>query len=279
MKFCLLLASLSTVLGFQITSQSQLTHVRACDHLVAALTVLDVEETAQRDIGTMEEWATAYGVQRCEGFQMTATNNENEPLDVGVMTTVDLPAESPVVFVPNEIILSANRAMEEIGCIDAAENLFAKLGASDQIPQFYLFLKILIEYEMGPESFYYPWLNSLPRYFSTGASMTHFCCSDCLPPLVGNLALKERSRFRQFFKSLDFCDFLSNDTKSYKKLAKWVFNIVHTRSFPDGYGDVKIAPLADYVRIESHTSILNANCFYRVLTPDILFIVFFAVQP
>ena len=220
--------------------------------------VLDIEETAERDIMTMDEWATACGVQRCEGFQLIPTNQEDEPLDVGVMTAVDIPAESPVIFVPNEMILSANRAKDEIGTILEAEELFAKLGVREQIPRFYLFLKILKEYELGEESPYYPWLNSLPRYFSNGASMTHFCCSNCLPPLVGSLALMERTRFRQYIKALNlYCDFLSNETKVHKQLAKWAYNIVYTRSFHDGYGDIKIAPLADYVRFIS--------CFVFVL--------------
>jgi len=210
-------------------------------------TTTDLEETAQRDIASMDEWASACGVERCQGFQLVATNKENEPLDVGAMTTVDLPAESPVLFVPSHIIISADQSKNEIGYIEAAENLFYKLGTIDHTPYFYLFLKLLIEYELGEESLWYPWLNSLPRYFSTGASMTHFCCQDCLPPLVGNLALSERTRFRQFFKSISYCDLISQYTKADKKLAKWAFNIVYTRGFEDGYGDVKIVPFGDYV--------------------------------
>lgn len=210
-------------------------------------TTTDVEETAQRDIASMDDWASACGVERCQGFQLVATNEENEHLDVGAMTTVDLPAESPVLFVPRHIIISADQAKNEIGYIEAAENIFYKLGTIDHTPYFYLFLKILIEYELGEESLWYPWLNSLPRYFSTGASMTHFCCQDCLPPLVGNLAMSERTRFRQFFKSISYCDLISQYTKADKKLAKWAFNIVYTRGFEDGYGDVKIVPFGDYV--------------------------------
>ena len=174
----------------------------------------------------MDEWATAYGVQRAEGFQLTATNNEddnnNPPLDVGVMTTADLAEGSPVLFVPSQMILSAGQAKQELGPVDAAEALFVKLEvAQADRDRFYLFLKIMVEYEQGQASPWYPWLNALPRYYSNGASMTHFCCSNCLPPLVGNLALDERTRFRQFFKALDFVGFLSPQTKGYKSLAKW----------------------------------------------------------
>ena len=226
-------------------------NTRRSSHEVLSSTLLDVEETAERDIMTMDEWAAACGVQRCDGFQFTPTNQEDESLDVGIMTTENLEAESPIIFVPSEMILSANRAKEEIGTIEKAEELFAKLGVRDQIPRFYLFLKILKEIELSDQSPYFPWLNSLPRYFSNGASMTHFCCSNCLPPLVGSLALMERTRFRQYFKALNlYCDFLlSDETRVHKQLAKFAYNIVYTRSFQDGYGDIKIAPVADYVGI------------------------------
>ena len=236
--------------GLSSSSPFNHNHQHNLHQAVMSSSVLDIEETAERDIMTMDEWATACGVQRCDGFQLVPTNQEDEPLDVGVMTAVDLPAESPVIFVPNEMMLSANRAKDEIGTIPDAEELFAKLGVREQIPRFYLFLKVLKEYELGEESPWFPWLNSLPRYFSNGASMTHFCCSNCLPPLVGSLALMERTRFRQYFKALNLhCDFLSNEIKVHKQLAKWAYNIVYTRSFHDGHGDIKIAPLADYVSL------------------------------
>eukprot|EP00977_Amphora_coffeiformis_P003217 scaffold597_cov176-Amphora_coffeaeformis.AAC.23 len=188
----------------------------------ASRSLIDIDEKAQRDIGTMDEWATASGVQRAEGFQLTATSTDEEPLDVGVMTTADLAAGSPVLFVPHQMILSAQQAKQQLGTVPQAETMFTNLGVSSaDSDRFYLFLKILVEYEQGQLSPWYPWLNALPRYYSNGASMTHFCCSNCLPPLVGNLAMEERRRFRQFFKALDFVEFLTLETKGHKTLAKW----------------------------------------------------------
>jgi hypothetical protein len=225
--------------------QSPAVRLRSTVPSSAAATVIEIDEGTPRDIGSFDEWANACGVQRADGFQLTVTNED--PLDVGIITSQDLPADCPVIFVPSEMTLSANRAREELGPIPMAEDLFAQLRVLDQLPRFYLFLKLLREYELGDQSSWFPWLNALPRYFCSGASMTQFCCTECLPPLVGNLAMRERTRFKQYFKASEFCDFLSPETRANKRLAKWAYNVCYTRSFQDGFGDYKIAPMADMV--------------------------------
>ena len=108
-------------------------------------------------------------------------------------------------------------------------------------------VKILKEYEMGDQSPWYPWLKSLPRYFPNGSSMTEFC-TDLLPPLVGSLVEKDQKRYRQFYFGLKYVNFLNEDTKRNKALAKWAFAVVCTRSFPTGDGDYQITPMGDMVR-------------------------------
>lgn len=211
---------------------------------------VDIDYNAQRDIATMEEWTAAYGVQRAEGVELTSEDG----VDISVMTTQDLPAESPVLFVPAEMILSSFGAMQEIGRMEAAEDRLVSVKASDHVPQFYLFLKILREYELGDESPWFPWLNSLPRYYSNGASMTPFCF-DCLPALAGNLAQMERIKYIQFFQALKSVDFLSQDVKTNKRLTKWAFSVVYTRGFETPDGDFKIAPMADMFNHGTETEV------------------------
>ena len=62
-------------------------------------------------------------------------------------------------------------------------------------------VKILVEYEKGQESLWYPWLNSLPRQFYNGVSMTKGCFK-CLPPYAGWLASNERINFVNFYAAL-----------------------------------------------------------------------------
>jgi hypothetical protein len=217
---------------------------------------VDINENCPRDIVSMDEWASACGVQRCDGFQLTSTDESG--LDVGVLTSVDLAAESPVLFIPNEMILSARQAVQEIGRVEASEKRLVSAKAAEHVPKFYLFLKILQEYEKGDQSSWYPWLNSLPRYYSNGASMTPFCF-DCLPPLAGNLAMGERIKFIQFYQALRFVDFLSDEVKGSKELAKWAFAVLYTRGFPTPDGDFRIVPMADMF---NHGTQTEAQLYY-----------------
>mmetsp|Transcript_49345 Transcript_49345/g.148578 ORF Transcript_49345/g.148578 Transcript_49345/m.148578 type:complete len:476 (-) Transcript_49345:308-1735(-) len=237
-----------------------------------ASAVVNIDEDEARDIVSMNEWATACGVQKSEGFQLTITDEDGR--DVSVMTTKDIPASQPVLFVPNNMILTGGAARQEVGTVKAAEDLIIPLEkTSDHLPHFYLFLKILREYEMGDQSPWYPWLNSLPRYFSNGACMTHFCCSECLPPLVGKLANQERVRFIQFFRALKYVSFLTDETKEDRPLAKWAYAVVYTRCFETGDGDVRIVPMADMfnhgTEIEVETSYDEEGNCYAYTTYDV----------
>lgn len=205
---------------------------------------VNIDENAPRDVYSMDEWAATYGVQRAEGVQLTSDDYEYG--DVSVATSVDIPADTPVLFVPNEMILSSNKAIQEFGRIEAAEKIIYSLNALDQLRHYYLMLKLLKEYELGDESPWFPWLNSLPKYFSNGASMTNVCF-ECLPPLVSSLAMKERTNFMAL-DNVMHAPFLSDETKSNKELIKWAFQIVYTRSFEaiDDSGDLLLVPMADY---------------------------------
>ena len=241
--------------------------------LSSTATCIDIDEAAVRDISSFHEWATAYGVRTAEGFELT-TMSEDPALDVGVMTNADMPEGTTALYIPSEMILSANAAREEVaGMTDAAEELFERLGTTDTLLRFYLFLKLLREYEAGDTSPWFPWMNSLPRYFSNGASMTHFCCQECLPPLVGNLVMKERTSFKQYFKALDYCEFLHSHTRWNKKLAKWAYSVVYTRGFDDGFGDIKIAPMADLFNHDAYYQIQGQydeqGNFYAFTTCDV----------
>jgi len=215
---------------------------------------ISIAEDAPRDIKTMDRWATGCGVQKAEGLKYTNEASYGIVTEVGVGTDLDIPAGQPVLLVPSEMILTGEKARNELGPLETSESLFERLQKTEDLPQFYLFLKVLKEYESGMDSPWYYWLDSLPRYFANGSSMTHLC-SDLLPPLVGTLVSLERVRFRQFFRALKHADCLSENVRSDKDLAKWAFAIVYTRSFPlyreGSYQDVQLVPVADLVRAQT----------------------------
>jgi len=230
--------------------------------------VINIAEDAQRDVGTFDQWAMQCGVQRADGVQITT----NDGMDYELITQNDIPANNPVLFVPGNMILSSNLAKQEFGILKDAEKRIVSARAADQVPHFYLFLKILTEFEKGEQSPWFPWLNSLPRYYSNGASMTPFCF-DCLPPFAGRLASNERIRYIQFFQSLKFVPFVSDDIKRSKELSKWAYAVVHTRCFEMPDGDVKLVPMADMFNHGADTDVeLNydeeGNC-YAYSTYDI----------
>lgn len=66
--------------------------------------VLDLIERAYRDVLAMDEWAAACGAQRAEGIQLTSSDDHN---DVSLLPTQDLPADTPVLFLPAAMILSS----------------------------------------------------------------------------------------------------------------------------------------------------------------------------
>lgn len=132
---------------------------------------LDISPTAQRDVYQMQEWARQCGVQTAEGVEVSTADGQ----DWSLVANQDLAAGSPVLYVPAQMILSASGADEEFGGnLEAAENALANMDreAAQRLPLFKLMVKILVEYEKGPESPFYPWLNSLPRQFYNGVSMT-----------------------------------------------------------------------------------------------------------
>lgn len=221
--------------------------------------VVDVNENAPRDIETMEQWAYQCGVQGTDGLQFVSDNDgiNQQHVDTSLVTSYDIPANSPVLFVPSEMILSSNKAVEEFGRLEDAEKLITSLNAESEFRQYYLMLKILVEWERGEESPWFPWLNSLPRYFSNAASMTPFCYK-CLPSLMASLAMKERANMNHL--QVKRVPFLSNEAKGNADLWIWAYQIVYTRSFEanNGSGDLCIAPMADYFNHGTETDIAIA---------------------
>ena len=67
----------------------------------------------------MEEWATYAGIQKADGFQLVGEELDGV-VDVSAMTAYDIPANSPALYIPNEMILSSSKAMQEFGRLDEA---------------------------------------------------------------------------------------------------------------------------------------------------------------
>ena len=133
--------------------------------------IVDISSQAPRDIGSFQEWAFSNGVQTSDGFQFTS----DDGVDIYAMTTTDIPAESPVLYVPNHMIFSANKwedLLSNTESIRQAEQALQRYNMMQYYSEFALYVYLLGEVEKGDESPWYTWFNSLPRVFYNGASMT-----------------------------------------------------------------------------------------------------------
>ena len=220
---------------------------------------LDLAENANRETTKMMVWAQTNGILRGEGCTLSPPQSNDNNKDVYVISTQDLPTGSPVLYVPEELILSSNKAMVEFRYsedmmeefllaegMQLAEDMIYSTGTESEIRHFYLMLKILKEVEKGKESPWFHWLDSLPRYYSNAASMSPFCLL-CLPPLMKKMAEKERENSNCLCASIKMVPFLDDLIKDHPRdLCKWAYQIVYTRGIETEDGDLRIVPFGDY---------------------------------
>jgi hypothetical protein len=105
---------------------------------------INIEEDAPRDIASFEEWAYNYGIQRCEGHTLTSSQEEYGQPDIYAATDVEIPEGSCVLYVPEELILTSTKAMEELRGpeMQAAEKVLRSINAEDELRQYYLMIKV-----------------------------------------------------------------------------------------------------------------------------------------
>ncbi|KAL7550390.1 hypothetical protein ACHAWF_013631 [Thalassiosira exigua] len=228
---------------------------------------INLSSSVERDVYTMADWAAGYGVQQAEGVQLTSYDGK----DYFPATQSDIPAGSPVMYVPSDLVFSSSKSLQEFGtALTQCEDQLVQAGLGDRVPLFRVFFKVVAEYEKGENSPWYPWLNSLPRLYNTGASMT-YACFDCLPPYAAKLALSERQNFVNFQKAVRNGPFSEEILKNVAVL-KWAYNVALTRSI-EMNGERVIAPMCDMFNHGTETEVeisydANGDC-YAYATADI----------
>lgn len=243
---------------------------------------INIDESAPRDVETFEEWATNYGIQRAAGLQLAYSSNDDGysggtvGWDVSFATDQAIPTGTCVLCVPEAVILTSAKAMAELRthAMDPAEKIVSSINAETELRQYYLMVKLLVEYEKGALSPWFAWLNSLPRYYTNAASMTPFCCL-CLPSLMRKLTVKERGNMERLsVSSIKLIPFLAEATKHDVGLCNWVYQIVYTRAFEAADGDLKIVPMGDMFNhgsayTEIDPSYDDAGNYYAYTTYDV----------
>ncbi len=79
----------------------------------SSMATMNVDESAPRDVSSFESWAyDIAGIQTSPGFALN--NDDGMNLDVYACTTTDVPGGSCVLYVPENWILSSDKAMAEL---------------------------------------------------------------------------------------------------------------------------------------------------------------------
>mmetsp|Transcript_9026 Transcript_9026/g.19548 ORF Transcript_9026/g.19548 Transcript_9026/m.19548 type:complete len:470 (-) Transcript_9026:131-1540(-) len=219
-----------------------------------------------RDVFSMEEWAAQYGIQKADGVELYNTDGYGGN-DYSLYTSSDVSASQTVVFVPADVVLNSDAVQMEFGdSLQQAEASLVQIddaarfpqGAEYRLPLFRLMVKILVEYEKGTDGPYHPWLNSLPRQFFNGVSMTK-ACFKCLPPYAGWLTSNERINCSHFTSALKQGYVpLSQETIYNKEVTKWAYNNALTRFHESWQPERRVKVIGPVADMLNHAS--EPNC-------------------
>jgi hypothetical protein len=214
----------------------------------AAAATVSIEKPVERDMDALLSWATQQGVLQENGLQLWNRNMSGDDDDDWSVTLSQAGTQaSRVLQVPPNLILSSTRIRQELEVPPAALELIETKKCQDQIPQFYLWLKVLQEYEKAQDSPWYQWMQSLPRKFDTAVCMDDVEL-ECLPPFAWSLAKLERTHLHAFSEALEMVDNVTQETKQDTELTRWAFNVVFTRCWgQDGDDDNRcdLVPMGD----------------------------------
>lgn len=100
---------------------------------------VNLNEQAPREIQPFEECSRNCGVGMCDGFALTTTDGG---MDYSVMTNQNIPAGSPILYVPSEMVLTSVAAEQEFRAgLGDAERQLAEEGLRERVSLFRLFVK------------------------------------------------------------------------------------------------------------------------------------------
>jgi len=95
--------------------------------------VINLSSSQERDVYTMVDWAPQCGVQQTPGVGVYT----NDGKDYFAATEADIAAGSPVVCVPDEMVMSSTKVAQEFGgSLSESEAHLIGSGLQDKIPCF-----------------------------------------------------------------------------------------------------------------------------------------------
>eukprot|EP00978_Attheya_sp_CCMP212_P032622 scaffold128309_cov49-Attheya_sp.AAC.2 len=182
-----------------------------------------------RDMDALQAWGVQKGATFDNiSFSGTAGN------DWGCVAPNNLVGGTVVLKVNSSMVLSSARIREDLGEEKSLVNAIAFMEEEERraqlIPNFYLLVKLAMEYTKGRDSVWYSWINSLPRTFGTAVSMDQVEL-ECLPAFAWTMAHKQRKNWEVFRQALQLVssDLVDSSVSQDDELTKWLFNCVFSR--------------------------------------------------
>jgi hypothetical protein len=215
--------------------------------------VVKEEEIKERDMEALKGWANDNGVSSVDSDVISLSNPEGDCW--GFSVPRDSLQGTTILKVPASIVINSQQIQDDLALhhdLSPAIEYLESKKVHMQIPQFFLFLKLLMEYTKGSDSAWHSWIQSLPRVYNTAVCMDEVEL-ECLLPFAWALASVERLHldvFQQALTMLPKTLAIDPDIIQNQDLTTWVFNSVFTRCwrYPDEVNDNErcdIVPLGD----------------------------------
>ncbi len=181
---------------------------------------------AKRDVSSLGEWAEKNKIKISSSTSVTLDSGEN----YGITLDKTTDKYETILSVPKELVLDSERIRKAwIQHLQPSLDKIKRLGLDESALNFVLIVKIIYEHNLGDESVWYEWIESLPKAFDTGVFMDEVEL-DCLPPFALALANFQNQQLEIFGKSYEllkgtpiYVDSVTDD------FLKWAFNVVMTR--------------------------------------------------
>jgi hypothetical protein len=206
-----------------------------------------------RDIHSLRNWALLRGMYLSESLSFVQSSD----YDFSVHLKEKLHENSTVMSIPEHLAWKASEVLQELlnetpksDKLQHTLQQFDECGMGNHKAEFLLLLKLFKE-SANLDSVWRPWLESLPKVFSTGISMTSLE-KDCLPPFSRALAEYETLKLKRFEQAfMELTEIFPWISESHVDL-KWAYNVIYTRCWngsdeagDKGSLDTEIVPMGD----------------------------------
>ena len=217
-----------------------------------AMKTVKEEYIKERDMEALKGWANQNGVS-VDSDVISLSNPQSECW--GFSVPRNSRQGTKILKVPASLVINSQQIQDELALhhdLSPAIEYLESKKVHTQIPQFFLFLKLLMEYTKGSDSAWYSWIQSLPQVFDTAICMDEVEL-ECLLPFAWALASIERLHLEVFQQTLTMLPkTLAIDPEKIQnqELMTWLFNSVFTRcwTYPDEINENErcdIVPLGD----------------------------------